>query len=272
MVMPCLPQTESLGGEEDMAQRIMEDRYPIQTPKQYELKEEDIANNSSRRVPIIVCVDCSYSMRQNNRLKRVVEGLESFLRDMDKDELARHSVELCLISYGGVYAKVECDFTTPDRIKLPDLKASGETPLGDAVELALENWETYKQRYEENGITWYRPWLVLIGDGDETGSTKQLENAAQRLKEESAAKHLNVLCVMVGDEDKVRRESGSLMQLAPDGKVQYLRDLKFREFFGWLSRSIQKNSQSLSGEEAQYEPTGEWAEILDRWKGDKNEV
>lgn len=249
-----------------MAQRIMEDRYPVETPQQYELQEEEMANNPSHRAPIIVCVDCSFSMRQENRLGKVMEGLRTFCKDMDKDELARHSAELCLISYGGDYAKVECDFTTPDHIKLPELKADGETPLADAVELALENWEKYKQRYEDNGITWYRPWLVLIGDGDETGSTRQLEQAAERLKKEVGEKHLNVLCVMVGDEEKVRMESGSLMRLAPDGKVQYLRDLKFREFFGWLSRSIQKNSQSLSGEEVYYEPTGEWAEILDRWK------
>ena len=256
----------------ELMQMTRGDRYPAETPQQYILKEEEMANNPSHRAPIIVCVDCSYSMRQENRLDKVLNGLRAFCRDMDRDELARYSAELCLISYGGDYAKVECDFTAPDHIRIPALKASGETPLADAVELALENWEKYKQRYEDNGITWYRPWLILIGDGEETGSQKQLEKAAQRLKEETEEKHLNVLCVIVGDEDKVRKESSSLMQLAPDGKVQYLRDLKFQEFFGWLSRSIQKNSRSLSGEEVFYEPTVNWAEILDCWEDDAGAV
>ena len=71
-------------------------------------------------------------------------------------------------------------------------------------------------------------------------------------------------CIMVGDETTARRESGSLLRLSPDGEVRYLKDLKFREFFAWLSRSIQKTSQSMSGEEIYYEPTGDWAEILTR--------
>ena len=150
------------------------------------------------------------------------------------------------------------------RIVLPKLEADGETPLADAVSLALENLERRKQRYEENGISYYRPWLLIIGDGDESRPSKQLDEMAQTLKEESDKKSLNVMCIMVGDEAMARRESGSLLRLAPDGEVRYLKDLKFREFFAWLSRSIQKTSQSMSGEEIYYEPTGDWAEILTR--------
>ena len=40
--------------------------------------------------------------------------------------------------------------------------------------------------------------------------------------------------------------------------------MKFREFFAWLSRSIEKTSQSMSGEEARYEPTATWGEVLER--------
>ena len=247
-----------------MTQRTEKPRFPQKTAESYRLEEEELADNGSRRAPIIVCVDCSFSMRQEHRLERVMEGLETFCRDMNRDLLARDSVELCLISFGGNHACVECDFATPDRITLPRLEADGETPLADAVALALENLELRKERYEENGISFYRPWLVIVGDGDETGSSKQLEAAAEKLKEEHENKRLNILCIMVGNEEKVRRESGSLMRLSPDGTVQYLRDLKFQEFFGWLSRSIQKTSQSMSGEEVYYEPTGDWAEILSR--------
>ena len=63
--------------------------------------------------------------------------------------------------------------------------ADGGTPLADAVELALENLEERKRRYEDNGISFYRPWLVVIGDGVETGSFKQLEETARKLKEEA---------------------------------------------------------------------------------------
>lgn len=240
-------------------------KFPNKTPEDYLLEEGDLASNPETRTPVIICVDCSYSMRQQQRLDRVLEGLDTFCRDMERDPIARDSVELCLISYGGSMARVERDFATPDRLLeqgLPKLAAAGATPLADAVLTALENLELRKRRYRDNGITWYRPWLILIGDGDESQSPKELLLAADRLKEESGAKHLSVLCITVGDEQ--RMECASLLRLPPDGRVQYLRDMKFREFFAWLSRSIEKTSQSMSGEEARYEPTATWGEVLER--------
>lgn len=237
-------------------------KFPVKTPQEYLLEEEELSSNSEPRVPIIVCVDCSFSMRQQHRLERVLEGLEDFCADMAADPIACQSVELCIVSFGGEQAVVERDFTSPDRMQLPKLTASGETPLADGVMTALAALEERKRRYGDNGNTYFRPWLILIGDGDESRSSASLDQAAEVLRSESEAKHLSVLCVTVGDAD--RMEYSSLMKLAPDGKVQYLRDLKFREFFSWLSRSIQKTSQSMSGEEVHFDPTTTWGEILER--------
>ena len=237
-------------------------KFPVYTPQDYILTEEDLAINSETRAPITVCVDCSFSMRQQHRLDRVMEGLDSFCRELTRNETACASVELCIVSYGGDMARVEQDFTPPDRVRLPKLVAEGETPLADAVKTALQNLEMRKRRYQDNGNTYYRPWLILMGDGDETMSAKELNEAAALLKTESDAKHLNVLCVTVGDEE--RMEYASLMKLAPDGRVHYLRDLKFKEFFSWLSRSIEKTTMSMQGEEVYYEPTTQWGDILGR--------
>ena len=226
------------------------------------LEEEELSNNAETRAPIVICVDCSFSMLQHHRLERVMEGLDTFCRELARDEIACASAEVCIVSYGGTMARVELDFAPPDRIRLPKLTASGETPLADAVKTALENLEMRKRRYRDNGNSYYRPWLILLGDGDETMSARELNQAAALLKEESDAKHLNVLCVTVGDEDRI--QYASLMKLAPDGRVHYLRDLKFKEFFSWLSQSIERTSLSMSGEEVYYEPTTTWGEVLQR--------
>lgn len=103
-------------------------KFPVKTPQEYLLEEEELSSNSEPRVPIIVCVDCSFSMRQQHRLERVLEGLEDFCADMAADPIACQSVELCIVSFGGEQAVVERDFTPPDRMQLPKLTASGETP------------------------------------------------------------------------------------------------------------------------------------------------
>ncbi len=245
--------------------RVSEEKgkYPVESVEEYDLNEESLAQNPQQRTPITICVDCSYSMRQERRLERVLEGLQEFCTDMAADLIASQSVELCLISYGGTMARVVHDFAPPEQYQtIPPMTAEGATPLLDAVDTALENFERRKRRYSDNGINYNRPWLILIGDGDETAAPKELERTAALLKEESDAKHLKVLCITVGDESRV--ECASLMKLSPDGKVQYLRDLKFNAFFGWLSRSIQKTTLSLPGEEALYEPETTWGEVLER--------
>ena len=68
------------------------------------------------------------------------------------------------------------------------------------------------------------------------------------------------LCVTVGDKENMKCDS--LLKLSPDHKVHYLQDLKFQEFFTWLSRSIQKSAMSMTGEEVYYDPTTTWGEIL----------
>lgn len=240
--------------------REQRSKFPEKTPEEYLLEEEELCRNSERRTPITVCIDCSYSMRQRGRLGKVMEGLKKFCQEMADDAVASQSVELCIISFSGDMAVVERDFTAPDSITLPDLVADGETPLGDAVKTALENLEMRKRRYADNGNSYFRPWLIIIGDGDETRSAAELEEAAAILREESDNKHISVLCVTVGDRENMKCDS--LLKLSPDHKVHYLQDLKFQEFFTWLSRSIQKNAMSMTGEEVYYDPTTTWGEIL----------
>lgn len=226
------------------------------------LEEEELISNTENRTPVMFCLDCSFSMRHQHRLDRVMDGLREFCRDMAKDPVAGLSVELCIIGFGGNAPTLVMDFTPPGRVSLPVLKADGNTPLTEGVRLALDTLEARKMRYDQNGIPIYRPWLIIIGDGDDTGSKKELEQMAAHLKAESDAKHLNVLCITVGDEDKICYSS--LMKLSPDGKVQYLKDLKFREFFAWLSRSMEKTSRSIGHEEPLYESTVTWGEVLHR--------
>lgn len=43
---------------------------------------------------------------------------------------------------------------------------------------ALAALEERKRRYGDNGNTYFRPWLILIGDGDEDRSSASLDQAA----------------------------------------------------------------------------------------------
>lgn len=71
------------------------------------------------------------------------------------DSMAMKRVELSLISFGPV--KVESDFKTVDYFQPPQLDASGNTPMGAAIEKGLEMLKTRKEIYKQNGISYYCP-------------------------------------------------------------------------------------------------------------------
>ena len=50
----------------------------------------------------------------------------------------------------------------------PQLEADGETPMGAAIERAIEMVSQRKKAYRANGIGYYRPWIFMISDGEPT--------------------------------------------------------------------------------------------------------
>ena len=175
---------------------------------------------------------------------KVEHGILTAICDLKKERMER----ICALD-GGAELATYTDYR--------DLFASGKV---DAVIVAVPHY--FHPQISMDALAAGLHVICEKPEGVYTKQVKELNEAAALLKEESDAKHLNVLCVTVGDER--RMEYASLMKLAPDGKVHYLRDLKFKEFFSWLSRSIEKTSQSMSGEEVYYEPTTQWGEILGR--------
>lgn len=237
-------------------------RYPAYDPQKYRLTEQQMIENPQTRVPVILSIDCSFSMLQKGRLQSVLGGIETFRQKMVEDIIAQDSVEVAVVSYGGTQAIVEQDFTPVTEMKIPQLEAKGETPLTDAVKLSLELLADRLSRYNANGISYYRPWLILIGDGDDQNAGRELVKVARELREMSEKKQVSVLCITVGERNDI--SYSSLMELSPDGQVQYLEDMKFEGFFSWLSESMKKVSNSLCGEDILYPQTSTWGELLSR--------
>ena len=73
--------------------------------------------------------------------------------------------------------------------------------MGEAVNLALDCLEKRKQEYQEKGVDYYRPWIVLMTDGAPAGSNPaELECAVQRTVELVNPKKLTIFPIGIGDE------------------------------------------------------------------------
>lgn len=200
---------------------------------------DDFALNPEPRVPCVLILDVSGSMA-GEPISQLNEGLITYKDSLFADGLARKRVEVAIVTFGQEVTTV-CEFVTAENFMPPTLEASGLTPMGQAVNLAIDMVDARKAQYKSSGIGYYRPWLFLITDGgpNDTG----WESAAARAVEGDRAKKFAFFGVGVEGAD-----FDNLKKFCVREPLK-LRGLEFRKLFQWLSSSQQSVSRSTPGEE-----------------------
>jgi uncharacterized protein YegL len=215
------------------------------------LRQEELVENPTARIPICLVLDVSYSMA-GDPIKELERGVETFFYAIREDEVAQYSAEISIVTFGGTVEK-ELDFFSIQRQEPPSLSAHGSTPMGAGVSLALELLESRKSEYQNAGIDYYQPWMVLMTDGH---PTDDISNAVSQVEQLVEQKKLTVFPIAIGDDVGME----DLARLGGGRKALRLKGLNFKEFFVWLSQSVSRVSQSTPGEKIELDTS-----TLDTW-------
>ena len=216
-------------------------------------------SNPSARVPCVVMLDTSYSMR-GEPIAELNNGVNRFFAEVRNDDAAAMSADIALVTFNSTAQVVHgcaSAFDYPDRLE--PFVADGQTATGPALELAERLLAAREAEYCKVGIPHYKPWCICLTDGRPYPDQGWREPAG-RIRVRAARGEITYLCVGVGDNI----DEATLSELsAEEPGVIRLQDLRFSAFFQWLSTSM--HDVSVAGTENQdnvrLRGMGSWA----RW-------
>ena len=209
------------------------------------------AENPEPRCPCLLILDVSQSMK-GAPIAELNAGLQALRDELKGDELAMKRVEIGIVTFGPV--KTELPFESATVFNPPTLEFQGDTPMGAAIMHGLEMLRERKNEYRANGISFYRPWVMLITDGEPT-TAESWQEAVDAVKagEESKGFSFFAIGVSTANMDKLR-ELSSREPLKLDG-------LRFRDLFKWLSASLQGVAKSTPGTAVTLATPSGWAAV-----------
>ncbi|TVQ24714.1 MAG: VWA domain-containing protein [Leptolyngbya sp. DLM2.Bin15] len=213
----------------------------------------EFIENPENRCPVILLLDTSASMAGAS-IEALNEGIQIFKQNLLEDEQASLSVDVAIITFGNQGVQCIQDFVGVHDFLPPTLQTGGMTPMGAAIDQALNLVETRKQVYRQNHVDYYRPWIFLITDG---APTDDWQAASTHVRSAEQQNKVSFFAVAVeGANLKVLRD------IAPPHRPPIsLHGLNFRELFVWLSASVKRVSGSKVGEAVALPAVG-WGEVV----------
>lgn len=210
--------------------------------------------NYEQKCLCVLVLDVSGSMA-GNPITQLNQGLKDFQKELQNDFVAAQRIEVAIVTFGStvdtiVHPKLSADF------EMPILKTSGSTKLVDGVRMGISLVEERKNWYKSTGQTYYRPWLMLITDG-EPDSDQDVIGLSNEILHKVDNKGFSFYAVGVDGYNHTK-----LSKIChPTTPPMQLNGLAFNELFKWLSASISLVSKSVEGQQIQLPSVGGWAQI-----------
>lgn len=218
----------------------------------------DLGNPTVERTPTTLILDTSYSMSKEKpdgsgdvrpRIEQLNEGLERFQNEIQNEDHAEMRVDVSIVSFGGKVS-VDQEFTPIKQLDLPNLSAGGNTPMGEAIEKAVNITDERKEQYRDNGYAYNRPLFWLLTDGEPTDmepGSQQWETVQRILSSGTEGDHLLFYAFGIG-EDADRDTLNELVSVTDESAFK-VEDGMFTELFEVVSNSLEKQSEPGGSEE-----------------------
>lgn len=213
----------------------------------------DYENNREERLPCVLVVDGSGSMVKNDAIDELNKGLAGFAAALKRDPVASLRVQLMVIRFGGTVEKL-CEWTDADSFTPPQIVASGDTPLGEAVELAMRLADEQLAELRARGIARKRPWIWVMSDGRPTDAGWQAVAEKARAAQQAGKFFLYPISVITEPGDA--SHTSTLKSFSADNKCIQIQGAEFEAFFKFVSEQSKAGSRTEGGDTGVFQLAG----------------
>ena len=204
------------------------------------------AENFEQKCLCVLVLDVSGSMR-GEPINELNNGLQDFYKEIAENETSSQRLEICIMTFNESVQTVQ-EPALVDNFTMPTLTAYGSTAMVDAVNEAISKVEARKQWYKNTKQPYYRPWIILMTDG-EPDDGQDVYALADRIKIDTEQK--KYVFMSIGIEDANMKT----LQTLQGGKMpKKLKGLNFNTFFQWLSASMGTIVNHTEGETVNISP------------------
>jgi len=208
------------------------------------IAERPIREASEAHVALSLVLDISLSMG-GTPINTLNDAVNDMIQQMKDDSRLKNIVDLAILVFGiqgrdniyqGFRAITDCDVV--------DLKATDNgTFVTDSIERAVEFSKKRCAAYDKAGGA-YKPWIVVITDGEFNDSSSALDRVGNIVKEREKQGKLQFFALGVEgyNRSQLERLTDNSHQII-DAKVG-----NFGEFFAWIGRSLKAVSSKEIGE------------------------
>ena len=210
--------------------------------------------NFEQKCLCVVVADISGSMAGQpiNELNR---GLRDFQAEIMQDYIASQRLEVSVVTFGSEITLMQ-EPALVNNCRMPTLHAEGSTRLVDGVRQAMRMVEERKNWYKNTGQNYYRPFIVLITDGEPDGD-QDMKSLSTEVR--SAVESKKFTFWSLGVQGYTHSK---LAQICPANTPPIPLDgYKFSEFFKWLSNSISVVAKSKEGDILALPSPSGWTQI-----------
>lgn len=191
-------------------------------------------NVSEAHLPAIFLLDRSLSNSLNGGDEEMQNSAAAIEASLQNNTKAAGCMDIQIITFGSE-VRVLQDWVSGTDYHAPQLpEADGETPLYEALDLALENLQQRRQMYRQLGMNSYVGTIILVTDGAATDPERK-DAVLARLHD---MMHRNKVCIVPTGVGK-QADFGDLKEIADNGPILKAADASnFSEAINYLTDSM----------------------------------